>query len=989
MSTAAILVTLLVGQIDPFTDKARRADQLSSGSREQKLQAVRLFEEIHAEAVRRSNIDWELLGQWKAACCEYNLGFLPQAQERLKQAIKQAPEGHGLLVFMNRDLGEWYIRAWRPKDARPYVDEAIRLADNPPMVAGKPISLAPHVVVRIQILDIECRMLVGKHSSTRDRIGEQIKTIHEAIERHPGYKVELKQWLAFCNMHLAELNRREHKTLDAMKSLQKALDILDGDTTSFGVEVRFVCRLNFALNYRHLARFADAHEQYRLARKEAEQLGKDICFADVESNVAVLHFDEALTTLENGKSGANLPEGFAAAEKAIRKSFEYYEPMGIKRTIFHAAGYAHLAQIYYERGIHFKKNGQLKLARQQWQEALKHSNEAIDIYGALLPPDHDTVVHRRRDRAWIQLELEELDAARDEAQKIDELFVKNTDRVFSPVDRGSFLHLLMESEARLGNMKKASEYAEQNRQLAAKHLTPYLTAVTTVEQRKFLQRTDNPALHSCLRLGIQHESHREQALEWLLNGKARNVEVLQNVLKSAREDAATWKQYKECTERQASLLYGTPRDKNEFEAAFLSEEAKRRNLALKLTTNNSDSWYRVEDLRKRLAPDEVFVNIARVSPEAHAPAAYYAWVLTAKDPVHVIHLGDADRIDGLVVRFADHQKNFLAGKKLFLKLGPIEAEEVLQRDCLAPLSRSILDPILPLSKGKTKWIVSPDSSLWNVPWGALLLPDSKSYAIEKLTFRYVFSGRELFATSPDVLTAVDDGWILADPDVDHQPGPGWMKRTRAFPRLLGARMEGKEVSELLKEKLKVEPHTLPDQTVRDTLLAKGKVPKVFWLAAHGFFSEQHDNEIEPLLRCGIALSGYNYVPSEKLPEMTSLPGLMTGADILGLELQGTELVVLSACQSGIGELVPGQSPLDIRQAFHLAGARSVVSSLWSVDDLSTRALMRSFLDAFSGKTGGSYAEALRVAQVRMVEDLIRRKDHSHPFFWAAFTVSGH
>jgi CHAT domain-containing protein len=114
--------------------------------------------------------------------------------------------------------------------------------------------------------------------------------------------------------------------------------------------------------------------------------------------------------------------------------------------------------------------------------------------------------------------------------------------------------------------------------------------------------------------------------------------------------------------------------------------------------------------------------------------------------------------------------------------------------------------------------------------------------------------------------------------------------------------------------------------------------------------------------------------------------------VLAVDLHGTDLVVLSACQTGTGKkgkMSFGQSPADLRHAFHLAGARSVVSSLWSVDDEATKDLMVSFMESYARRPDGDKAEALAKAQRDMIAKRRRDLEHdAHPYFWAGFTLSG-
>ena len=131
-------------------------------------------------------------------------------------------------------------------------------------------------------------------------------------------------------------------------------------------------------------------------------------------------------------------------------------------------------------------------------------------------------------------------------------------------------------------------------------------------------------------------------------------------------------------------------------------------------------------------------------------------------------------------------------------------------------------------------------------------------------------------------------------------------------------------------------------------------------------------EASPMLRSGLALAGAN--------NGDKADGIMTALEIADLDLWGTQLVVLSSCETGVGEAHKGEGVFGLRRALVMAGSRTQVMSLWEVDDQNTRQFMVAYYDRLL--TGQGRSAALRNVQLDMLHDGI---DPSH---WSAFMVSG-
>ena len=231
--------------------------------------------------------------------------------------------------------------------------------------------------------------------------------------------------------------------------------------------------------------------------------------------------------------------------------------------------------------------------------------------------------------------------------------------------------------------------------------------------------------------------------------------------------------------------------------------------------------------------------------------------------------------------------------------------------------------------------------------------------------------------------------------------PPSLVRAGAFGQLPGTKIEIENVAAILNQlQWRVDSWT-GDLALEESIKATQK-PKILHIATHGYFEADASGSLNPLLYSGLIFAGANK-SSDAVEDKNLDDGILTAYEAMNLNLDNTDLVVLSACETGLGEIKNGEGVYGLQRAFKVAGARSIIMSLWKVSDDATQELMVSFykhwlrssaVGAERQTANGSKAvwpaaptaNSKRAAFLKAQKEL--KAKYPDPYYWGAFVMVG-
>ena len=422
----------------------------------------------------------------------------------------------------------------------------------------------------------------------------------------------------------------------------------------------------------------------------------------------------------------------------------------------------------------------------------------------------------------------------------------------------------------------------------------------------------------------------------------------------------------------------------------LEAKLARRSAPLRVFTEVPPPEDIIDRVVAALPPESALVELVAYTDQPLIPRLdtsrpqlrYLALVLSPDASIRVVDLGPAAPID----RAAIHLRDVLARRDAHY-LRPAQELHALA-----------FEPLRPHLGGVRRLFLAPDGQLGLVPFHGL--HDGRRFLIDEYDVSDLTSGKDLLPRSQELPPPSNSGVVFADPVLDDAPSVAPARSATGerlvespWARLPGTRREAEAIQRLL-------PQTqlfLGAEATRQRLL-QVSAPGFLHIATHGYFGNATASRgarglgvfggfgggapaqcsSDPLLRSGLVLAGgrastTNATEAEDDSRVTAL-------ELASLNLWGTQLVVLSACDTGRGDVQLGQGVYGLRRAFFIAGAETVVMSLWKVNDDSTHLLMEHYYREL--KAGKGRSEALRNAARTL------RETWPHPHYWAPFISVG-
>ncbi|MGE5814356.1 MAG: CHAT domain-containing protein, partial [Acidobacteriota bacterium] len=642
--------------------------------------------------------------------------------------------------------------------------------------------------------------------------------------------------------------------------------------------------------------------------------------------------------------------------------------------------------------------------RKDYPKALEYDTRALEIRERMVGPDHPDIAPLLNNLAIVYRLTGDIDRAI--AAHFRALYI--WERNVGSYHQGTLNTVgnLARLYASVGDIPEALAFEQRADAILERQLALNL-AVGSERQKLAFARSVSERTDRTISLHLQQAPGNAGAAELaalvLLQRKGRVQDAMADVFAAARRrvadpaDRALLDRLNQTTTKLATLALNPPGDMpaGERQRSVSSLEKEKEELEATLSEHSAELRAQIQPVtlaavQQAMGEDTALVEFAIFRPfdpkaernaEAYGPPHYAAYVVARHGTPAGFDLGPEVRIDRLIHTLRD------------------ALHDPSSRDVNAharALGELVMQPLIASLGHATRLVISPDGCLNLIPFEALV--DGRGrYLVEQYSVSYVTSGRDLLRMQIP-RPAPTNPVIVADPLFGEPsggrsarlvsvgssiPGPGRSLTTSAdlsnvyFAPLGATATEARAIKALFSDaKLLVGPRATKDE------LRRVNAPSILHIASHGFFlADGNEDDApagagNPLLRSGLAFAGANLAGNGQSD------GILTALEASGLNLWGTRLVTLSACDTGVGEIRDGEGVYGLRRAFVLAGAETLVMSLWPVSDYIAASTMMMY---YSGlRAGLGRGDALRQAKLAM----LKRPNRRHPYYWAGFIQSG-
>jgi len=296
---------------------------------------------------------------------------------------------------------------------------------------------------------------------------------------------------------------------------------------------------------------------------------------------------------------------------------------------------------------------------------------------------------------------------------------------------------------------------------------------------------------------------------------------------------------------------------------------------------------------------------------------------------------------------------------------------------------SFWKPIADKLKGIKQVYFCPDGVYYQINLNTLQNPETNKYVFDEIKITQLTNSKDIIRPKKQFQNGV---YLIGNPKYDlqknipkdNQRKVEFMDFSSGISQLQGAENEVKGIDSLIKKKNKSTVLYIQEQATEEAVKAITN-PRILHIATHGYFKRGKYQTAEQAMRnAGLLMAGVVDTDRMSIRSYDKEDGKLTAFEIMNMELDSTELVVLSACETGLGE-VNTEGVYGLQRAFKVAGANTIIMSLWKVDDFATQKLMKIFYYYWQTKNMDKKSAFLKAQS-----DL--RKTNPEPYYWGAFLM---